>query len=249
VTATDPRAAHALAVEVAEAGWARRSRFVANLVTVDDAVALARQAPPKIFADVGDNPGGGGRGNTQYILRAFHAGGVDNCLLGALFDPPLAAAAHQAGIGGRFLARFNTAEQNRFSERWEAEAQVVALSDGKFVGRRGIFAATAMDLGPTAAIRVGGITVVVITRRQQCADPMFFEHLGLDIAAASSVVVKSRGHFRGGFDEFFPSARVVDVGAPGLTSLDFRTIPWTRLPRPVLPLDTEVAWTPPPYPG
>jgi microcystin degradation protein MlrC len=247
VTATDARAAHGLAVDVAEAGWARRARFVANLTSVADAVALAKSAPPRIFADVGDNPGGGGRGNTQYILRAFYAADVQNCLVGALFDPPLAAAAHAAS--GAFVARFNTAEDSRFSERWEAPATVVALSDGQFVGRRGIFAETALELGPTAAIRLGGITVVVISVRQQCADPTFFEHLGLDIAAAGSVVVKSRGHFRGGFDEFFPAERIIDVGAPGLTSLDFASIPWTRLPRPVLPLDKDVSWTPPPFPA
>ena len=41
---------------------------------------------------------------------------------------------------------------------------------------------------------------------------------GLDIAAARVVVVKSRGHFRGGFDEFFRHEDVVEVDAPGLTS-------------------------------
>jgi microcystin degradation protein MlrC len=249
VTATDPRAAHGLAVDVAEAGWARRHRFVAKLTSVADAVVLAKSPPPKIFADVGDNPGGGGRGNTPYILRAFHEAGVPNCLVGALFDPPLAAAAHAAGIGADIIARFNSAEDNPFSGKWEAPATVVALSDGKFIGRRGIFAGQALDMGPTAALRMGGITVVAISNRQQCADPMFFEHLGLDIASADSVVVKSRGHFRGGFDEFFDPDRIVDVGAPGLTSLDFEKVPWTRLPRPVLPLDKEVSWTPPPFPG
>lgn len=250
VTATEPRAAHGLAVDVAEAGWARRHRFVARLTTIAEAVALAKSPPPKIFADVADNPGGGGRGNTHYIPKAFHEAGVQNCLIGALFDPPLAAAAHAAGVGGEFLARFNTEEASQFSAQWQAPAKVVALSDGKFVGRRGIFAGRTLDMGRTAAIRFGGITAVVITNRQQCADPMFFEHLGLDIAAAAAVVVKSRGHFRGGFDEFFPAERIVDVGAPGgLTSLDFKNIPWTRLPRPVLPLDQEVSWTPPPYPG
>ena len=57
------------------------------------------------------------------------------------------------------------------------------------------------------ALQIGGVTVVCVSRRKQCADPVFFEMHGLDIRAARTVVVKSRGHFRGGFDEFFrPSA-------------------------------------------
>jgi microcystin degradation protein MlrC len=248
VTATDARAAHGLCVDVAEAAWARRQRFRAKLTSVPDAVAMAKQAPSRIFADVGDNPGGGGRGNTLYILDAFLAGGVQNALLGALWDPPLAAAAHKAGMGGEFTAELNTHENSPFSARMTRKARVIKLSDGKFVGRRGIFANQALEMGPTAAIAIDGITVVVISVRQQCADPMFFEHLGLDIAAASAVVVKSRGHFRGGFDEFFPAERIIDVGAPGgLTSLDFAKIPWTRLPRPSIPLDEDAPWTPPPF--
>ena len=34
-----------------------------------------------------------------------------------------------------------------------------------------------------------------------------------DLAKARAVSVKSRGHFRAGFDEFFPSERVIEVGA------------------------------------
>ena len=41
---------------------------------------------------------------------------------------------------------------------------------------------------------------------------------GPDIAAARTVVVKSRGHFRGGFDEYFPPERVIEVDTPRLTS-------------------------------
>ena len=71
------------------------------------------------------------------------------------------------------------------------------------------------------------------------------EHLALDIAAARVVVVKSRGHFRGGFDEFFRHQDVVEVDAPGLTSPILSRFPWRKMPRPVLPIDDTAEWTPP----
>ena len=83
--------------------------------------------------------------------------------------------------------------------------------------------------------------MVVIEGRTQCADPAFLEHLGLDVGAARVLVVKSRGHFRGGFDEFFDHARIVEVDAPGLTSPVLSRFDWRHLPRPVLPLDKETA--------
>ena len=109
-------------------------------------------------------------------------------------------------------------------------------------GRRGIYANNTLDIGPAAALRLDGITVVVVSNRFQCADPMFFEAFGLDIAAPRVVVVKSRGHFRGGFDEFFRHEQVVEVDAPGLTSPILSRFPWRHLPRPVVPLDADVTW-------
>jgi microcystin degradation protein MlrC len=248
VTATSRDAAEALAQELAEAAWARRDRFVAKLTPIGEAVRLAKESPvPLAFADVADNPGGGARGNTMWILEAFHKAGVQDCLMGVIHDPLLAAEAHRLGQGARFTAQFNRPQgtlgaDDEFSRPFAAEAEVVALSDGQVTGRRGIFAGTAMRLGPTAALRLGGITVVVISQRTQCADPAFLEHLGLDIGKARSLVVKSRGHFRGGFDEFFDHARIVEVDAPGLTSPILSRFAWKNLPRPVLPLDAETRW-------
>ncbi len=244
----DKRAAYTLAREIAELGWANRARFYPQLTPLDEAVekALAVGRDPSLpalaFADVADNPGGGGRGNTTFLLRAFYEAGVPDALLGVFYDPGLAAEAHRHGVGASFEARFNQSETTRFSEPYAVPAAVVALTDGHCVGRRGIYAGLRLELGPCAALQVGGVTIVVISHRVQCADPIFFEMIGLDIRPARSVVVKSRGHFRGGFDEFFGPEQIVEVDLPGLTSPMLNRFEWKRLPRPVIPLDDNVEW-------
>ncbi|MGH7094318.1 MAG: MlrC C-terminal domain-containing protein, partial [Stellaceae bacterium] len=145
-----------------------------------------------------------------------------------------------------FDARFNRDEQSEFSEQWTAPARVAALTDGDCFGRRGIYAGLSLHLGPCAALAISGITVVVISHRVQCADPVFFEMMGIDIAKARVVIVKSRGHFRGGFDEFFKPEQIVEVDLPGLTSPVLSRFHWKRLPRPVIPLDDNFEWTLPP---
>jgi len=246
----DKRAAETLAREIAELGWANRARFYPRLTSVDEAVerALAvgrnRSLPALAFADVADNPGGGGRGNTVFLLRTFYEAGVTNALLGVFYDPDLAAEAERRGIGAHLEAQFNRAETTAFSEPYSAPATVAAVTDGICVGRRGIYAGMRLELGPCAALTVGGVTVVVVSHRVQCADPVFFEMMGLDIGRARSVVVKSRGHFRGGFDEFFGPEQIVEVDLPGLTSPMLNRFTWTRLPRPVIPLDEGVDWQP-----
>jgi microcystin degradation protein MlrC len=247
VTATDADAAQSLAREIAEAGWARRERFRAALTSLEDAVRHAsgaqdRNRPALIFADVADNPGGGGRGNTMWILEAFHQAGVQNALVGVIHDPALAAEAHELGEGARFIARFNRDGGDAFSKPFSAPATVRRLHNGAMRGRRGIYADNTLGLGPCAALQIDGITVAVISNRVQCADPIFFEAFGLDIAAARVVVVKSRGHFRGGFDEFFRHDQVVEVDAPGLTSPVLSRFAWQHMPRPVLPIDDAAEW-------
>ncbi|HYC13353.1 MAG TPA: M81 family metallopeptidase [Stellaceae bacterium] len=246
----DQKVARELAEEIARLGWENRERFRTKLTSLDAAVAMALAAgndpsrPALCFADVADNPGGGGRGNTTYMLETFHRAGAKGGLLGIFNDAPLAEEAHRLGLGAKFTARFNRAETQSFSRPFTAEATVRSLSDGNCVGRRGIVAGRKVSLGKSAALDLGGITVVVISNRQQCADPVFFEMFGLDIAKARAVIVKSRGHFRGGFDEFFRDEQIVEVDCPGLTSPMLERFEWTRLPRPVIPLDEDVRWTP-----
>ncbi|MBV9555427.1 MAG: M81 family metallopeptidase [Alphaproteobacteria bacterium] len=250
-TRRNSKAAEATALDVAQFGWDNKERFYPKLTPLADAVARAVAAsgdpalPAMCLADVADNPGGGGRGNTMYLLKALYEAKVKHALVGIIYDPELAEEAHGYGLHYNFDARFNRDETTKFSEKWSAPARVVALHDGECVGRRGIYAGMSLGMGKCAALRIGGITVVVVSKRRQCADPMFFEMMGLDIAKARIVVVKSRGHFRGGFDEFFNHEQIVEVDLPGLTSPVLANFEWHRLPRPVIPLDDAVRWQPP----
>ena len=174
--------------------------------------------------------------------------GARGVLFGSFCDPVLAAEAHVKGEGARFEALFNRDNESEFSRSFGAAARVLALGDGEVVGRRGLYANRAMDLGPSCALEIGaegGIVVVVISIRRQTADPMFFEMLGLDIGAARCVCVKSRGHFRAGFDLWFTPQQVYEVDTPGLTSPVLERFQWRNLPRPVYPLDEDTTWLPP----
>jgi microcystin degradation protein MlrC len=241
-------AADALARDLAARIWQSRERWQVSLTSLADATAMAKAcgegAAPKLFADVADNPGGGGRGNTMFILRAFHEAGVQGCVVGVIYDPALAAEAHALGQGQSFTARFNRDETQEFSQKFEAEAVVEKLSDGAITGRRGIGAGRSITLGRTALLRLGGIRVVVISERRQLSDPAMLEHLGVDLKAVRSLVVKSRGHFRAGFDEFFPRENIIEVDVPGLTTVVLSRVPWRHVPRPIWPLDPEMVWRP-----
>ena len=243
------RVARAAAAEV----WAERRRFLTALTPLPLAVRMAVQAgesggQPLILADVADNPGGGGGGNTTALLRALLDAGARRVLLAVFTDAALAREAHECGVGARFEARFNRdAAGDPFAEPLAWPATVRRLSDGVFVGRRGLVQGSTQHMGPSALLELdgpGGLWVVVISRRQQLLDPAQLDVLGVDLTQVRTLVVKSRGHFRAAFADFAPPGRIIEVDGPGLTTPNLASLPLRRVPRPIFPLDAAAAWPP-----
>jgi microcystin degradation protein MlrC len=243
----DLAAAQACALKLARAAWSDRARYVPDTLEIPEAIEKAQQTKvPLLFADVADNPGGGGRGNTSWLLKAFSAAKIPGVLLGVFIDPELAQQAHKAGEGREFDAVFNATE-SQFSKRFTGRARVLKLTDGEGLGRRGILRGKKFSLGPSALIELvdTGTRVVVGSLRRQLCDPAMLEMHGIDIATVRILIVKSRGHYRAGFDEFFPESQIFDVDSPGLTTPNLKNVDFKRLPRPVFPIDQDATWTEP----
>lgn len=250
--AEDQQAADRVARKIAQAAWDDRHRYIRALTPMAEAIALAHQAArgersPIVLADVADNPGGGAPGSTTWLMRALHEAGVEGVVMGLLTDREVAQAAHAAGQGGRIDAVFNRVE-TEFSKRFECAATVLHLSDGNDVGRRGRDVGRRIVLGTSALMQLegSGLRVVVTSLREQPADPRALEMFGIDIGQARCVVLKSRGHFRAGFDEFFGPDQIFEVDAPGLTSNVLSNFNYKGLKRPIFPLDLHTIWQLPP---
>lgn len=247
-SAGDKRSAKLIAVSVARRLWGQRDRFVLDLISIERAVAIALEAhenpasPPVIFADPNDNPGAAAPGNTVWLLSAFHRAGIGGCIIGGINDARLAAEAHRRGEGASFRAVFNRDVVDPLAGGFAADAVVERLHSGKCVGRRGMMAGRDLNLGPSCLLRIGGIRVLVISNRQQCYDPIFFEMVGVDLSKVRCAVVKSRGHFRAGFDEFFGPDQIYSVDAPGVAPQRLDALSLDNIPRPIYPIDPEANW-------
>ena len=64
----------------------------------------------------------------------------------------------------------------------------------------------------------------------------------VDLSKVRVLVAKSRGHYRAAFAEFTSTDRMIDVDCPGLTTPNLKQLPWTRMPRPIFPIDDDVSW-------
>jgi microcystin degradation protein MlrC len=127
----DAAAATSLANEIAAFIWNARDDYVKSLTPFEKAIEIALDTgrKPVIFADSGDNPGGGGSGRTTGLLSALLASDAQNILYGSFFDPALARDAHAKGIGAIFTAVFNQNRNDTPWEQWDEPLCVEAKGD------------------------------------------------------------------------------------------------------------------------
>ena len=92
--------------------------------------------------------------------------------------------------------------------------------------------------GPCARIAIGGVEVCISSRRAQALDRQHFRHFGIEPETKSILAVKSAQHFRAAFEPIAREVIVVDGGG-GLTSRNYKSLTYTKVRRPVYPLDLE----------
>ena len=167
---------------------------------------------------------------------------VDDVVIGLQCDPRVVERAWAAGVGADLEVEFNEGSDRPMAVPFRTRATVLELVDDVLVPTRGVYAGSRRHPGRSCALRLHeggprGIGVGVSSHAVQCADDDTLRHVGLEPARASVVVVKSRGHFRAGFDHLFHDDQIIEVAAPGVATSDLHSVVWQHLPRPVFPLD------------
>lgn len=245
----DDVGARRVAGELADLAWRNRHRFDTDAMplseAVERAVACGRDdaLAPIVLSDLGDNTGAGGPTNTLWMLEAMHGAGARGVLIVNFRDRRVVEAATAAGVDATFTATFRGDDWQRGDDTtFEAEARVIALHEGPFVGRRGIVAGKTLECGPMALLELDGVRVIVTSRAAVGNDPIYAEVLGVDLSTVRTIVVKVRSSFPPAYDEFVDHVDMFFVDTPGRTSPVLSRLPFERLPRPVLPLDDDVAW-------
>ncbi len=234
----DPALAQAAADEVAWMLWDRRERFLVEKTPVADAVrmAIAHEGRPVILADGSDSPSAGGNGDGNDLLRELlRVGYVGDALL-TVVDPAAAAACVAAGLGATVTVTVGGAITRETYTPVSVTGEVITLRDGRYTTELPV---RPMDIGPTAVLRIGGIRLVVSTRKAFQLDASIYHQAGLDPERAAIVLVKSAGGFRGVYEPF--ASLIIEMETPGPCTHDLTTLPFRRIPRPLWPWDRDLA--------
>lgn len=221
--------------------WETRHETTNVLLTPKEALQHIEVAGPLdkpfVVADLSDNPGGGGYGDGPELLRAMIDAKLENATFAMLADPEAVAAGYAAGEGAELALALGGKVDPALGAPVQAHGTVTRFWDGDFVCDGPMWKGTLQSMGPSMVFRVGGIDIIVTTNRAQVTDHQIFLRCGIDPHKKSIIAVKSAHHFRAAFEPISREVLIVDSGA--LVSPDLSRLTYTKLRRPIWPLDMD----------
>lgn len=219
--------------------WDLRDALQPQLMPVDQVIRFARNNSDGlvIYADGSDNPGGGAPCDGTVVLRALIEAKFEGAVVGVLYDRETAIQAHAAGVGQTISARIGGKTDDRHGSPVEVEAYVRCICDGHFIYHGPMRRGMVGEFGPMALLVIGGVEVVVASRRQQLMDAEMIRVVGVTPEHRKLLVVKSAVHFRADLGPL--ASHIFDADTPGIHRPDFAAFDFQKVRRPIYPLDKE----------
>ncbi|HWZ40254.1 MAG TPA: M81 family metallopeptidase [Bradyrhizobium sp.] len=224
--------ADAAADKIADIIAGHEDDFDGKIYSPDEGVRLAMELSkgakrPIIIADTQDNPGAGGDSDTTGMLRALVRNGATRAATGVIYDPESAKAVHAAGEGATVTLALGGKSGIPGDAPYKETFVVQKLSDGNFIAPGPYFGGRAMEMGPSASLRIGDVRVVVASHKAQLADQAMYRYVGIEPTEQAILVNKSSVHFRADFEPI--AEKLLICAAPGAMPADTASLPWTRL--------------------
>lgn len=236
VTNNDKAGGDALAEKLGRELWSMRDEITPRYVDIETALtdALAETGGPVVIADMADNPGGGGPGDSTFIIRRMLERGIGMAAVGGIWDPVATGICVGAGVGAKFQLRLGGKTGAVSGEPLDLHVEVKNIIRDAYVRSLG---GSQRYLGDAVWIHAEGIDFVIHSARTQNTDPHFFEALGIDPAAQRILIVKSMQHFHAEYSKI--AAKIIYCAAPGTLEWDMTKVSHAKIARPVWPIDAD----------
>jgi len=241
VTNGKKKAAARHAAALAQQFWDTRREFEVELTAVPEAIREARKVKggPVVFAESSDSTGSGSPGDSTGVLKELLANQLGGPAAIFVVDPEAAGRAIEAGVGATVTLDVGGKLDRRNSKPVRVTGRVHLVSDGRWTPRaRGYNTGIETSMGRSVVLVAGEVHILVSERSAMTVDPELFRSHGIQPEHMKIVVVKSPNGFRAAYEPIAKKIFIVDT--PGVSTAKLKTLPYTRLPRPIYPLDAGV---------
>src|SRR5690606_16218810 len=234
----------ALRESLLDQAWERREDFMYRGEPLADSIARARLMTegPVILVDHGDNTASGGTQDVMSVLEEVVKQQLDDVVAGPFCDPQAVSRMIEAGIGANVSidvgGRVDMPALGLKGKPMPLSGKVAAITDGEFVVTGPMATGARVRMGRTAVLDTGRVQVVVSEGRVEPFDLGVFTHCGIDPRRKHYVLIKSRQHFRAGFEPI--AKHIVMCDGDGCTASDLKLFKYTRIKRPLYPFDPDM---------
>lgn len=237
-------AADRCAMAVAEFAWERRRTFPVKANSAKEAFDLALQIKvengPVVINESSDNTGGGAPGDGTFLLREMLERNIPNSVFAGIYDPEVVRQAEAAGVGNTIDCLLGAKLDDRHGTPIELKgAYVKTLSDGKAVNYAKMHYGAIRNLGKTACLVVGNVSIVVVSIRTQPMDDAPLRVAGLRYDLMNVVAVKSSQHFKSWWKTH--SSGIVPCDSPGIHCADLHVFDFKNTHTDYFPL-VDAEW-------
>ncbi len=251
----DSELAKQLAQELATDLWEQRERLqtVRPIYSIDEGVKMAMADPrkPILLVDLGDDPGSACPADSPAVLEGLLRCGAQDCAL-TIRDAEVVRAGLAAGVGANLDITVGGKIDQRFYQPVKITAQVKSIDDGRYMicgpthggwGREvNEEAFREANVGKRVALRTGNKIDVIFSQGRTGKDRDFFKSAGILLEEKKILVVKSNQAHRASFDPVV--ADTIELNSPGVSTVDYASLPYRYLHRPIWPIDETMHWTP-----
>jgi microcystin degradation protein MlrC len=218
-----------VAAEVVAQVEARRGEFEVRRPRPAEAVrqALAARRGPVVLVDVADNVGGGSPGDGTVLLRELLVQGAAGVVV-TLADGDAARTAAAVGPGARLELSVGGKTDDRHGAPVPIVGRVVRITDGHYRAGGTWMTGREFELGTTAVVEVGGVTLVLTERAVPPFHSEQLESVGIEPREAAIIVAKGAVAWRAAYGEI--AEKVIEVDTPGICPLDPSVLERTTTP-------------------
>lgn len=221
--------------------WDCREAFVYPGRPLEDAIrkAAALDEGPVILLDHADNAASGGTQDVMTVLAEVLHQELDNVAVGAIKDPEAVQTMIAAGVGAEVTLDLGGKTPmpaiGRRGESLRVTGRVRIITDGNYVVTGPMSTGVTLRMGLTAVLDTGRVQIVVCSNNNEPFDIGVFTSVGIDPSRKKYLLLKSRIHYRAGFQ---PIARhTILCDGMGVCSSDNDLFTFENLRRPIFPLD------------
>ncbi len=224
--------------------WKRRYDFIFEPEPMKDSIKTAKQFKtyPVVIADHGDNCGAGGNADDLSVLDEMLKQGCSSIIAGPFWDPNAVNKMITCGEGNEIRltigGKTSVSSTGQVGHSISCTGTVRKITDGRFVLKGPMQTGLEVCLGRTAVLDIGEAQIILSEERWEPYDSGCFAHAGLDVEGCRFILVKSRQHFRAGFESI--ASHIVLAAGPGVCSSDYTQFDFKHLLRPIFPLDLEM---------